>query len=191
MAARATREEPWTQSEWVEIQGLRQTIRDEFYERDNSQGCLDDCRRLEALLKQVARRHDNILGEECWALVSEVKGDLEKVILHRLNEIELIKRLRRKSAKTPARADVLRENGPADLSDRMDLLAGLNHDAGYLDLAIRALTDSRRLCRAHGLTFEGEDMLRDYRSERRTLSHSHEPSASGRSRRSEDGFGRR
>ena len=55
MAAKASREQSQSPSEWDEIQGLRRTILEEFYERDNAQGCLDDCRRLESLLRKVAR----------------------------------------------------------------------------------------------------------------------------------------
>ena len=57
----------------------------------------------------------------------------------------------------------------SDLSDRLDLLAGLYCEAGYLDKAIRTLRQSKRLCAEHGIPFDGADMLEEYLAEKKKL----------------------
>ena len=49
-----------------------------------------------------------------------------------------------------------------DLSERLDLLAGLYRAAGKLTRAIRVLEESKQLCATHGIPFNGRDLLRDY-----------------------------
>ncbi len=150
---------------WDEIDYLRMKILDWFYGRGNRRKAMPFCARLEALLEKTPDAHEAILGEECWSLICEVRGDLARAIAYREREIELIKRLHRISVNTPGRDFVLRGYDYSDLSDRLDLLAGLYHDAGDLAKAIRILKDSRQLCRRHGIPFDGEDMLREYLAE--------------------------
>ncbi len=150
---------------WDEIGYLRVKILDWFYDRGNRRKALPFCARLEALLERTPDTHEAILGEECWSLIREVQGDLAGAIAYREREIELIKRLHRISVNTPGRDFALRGYGYSDLSDRLDLLAILYHDAGDLGKAIRILKDSRRLCRRHGIRFDGADVLREYVAE--------------------------
>jgi tetratricopeptide (TPR) repeat protein len=150
---------------WDEIGYLRMKILDWFYGRDNRRKALPFCDRLQALLERTPDAHEAILGEECWSLIHEVRGELAEAIAYREREIELIKRLHRISVNTPGRDIVLREYGYSDLSDRFDLLAILYHDAGNLSKAIQVLKESRRLCQRHGIAFDGDDLLRDYLAE--------------------------
>lgn len=151
--------------EWDEIDYLYMKILDWFYGKGNRRKTLPFCDRLQALLEKTPGAHEAIFGEECWSLVCEVQGDLAGAIAHREREIELIKRLHRISTNTPGRDIALRDYGYSDWSDRLDLLAILYHDAGNLQKAIQVLKESRRLCRRHGIPFDGKDLLRDYLTE--------------------------
>lgn len=151
--------------EWDEIGYLRVKILDWFYGQGNRRRAIPFCDRLQALLEKTPDAHEAILGEECWSLICEVRGDLAGAIAYREREIELTKRLLRISAKSPHRDYICRDHDYPDLSDRLDLLAILYHDAGDLGKAIQILQDSRRLCRRHGIPFDGADLLDDYRAE--------------------------
>lgn len=150
---------------WDEIGYLRMKILDWFYGRGNRRKALPFCDRLEALLERTPDTHEAILGEECWSLICEVRGDLAKAIAYREHEIELIKRLHRITVNTPGRDFALQGYDYSDWSDRLDLLAILYHDAGDLPKAIEVVKESRRLCRRHGIPFDGADLLRDYLAE--------------------------
>jgi hypothetical protein len=151
--------------EWDEIDYLYMKILDWFYGKGNRRKALPFCARLEALLKKTPDAHEAILGEECWSLICEVRGDLAGAIAYREREIELIKRLHRISVNTPGRDIVLQRYDYSDWSDRLDLLAILYHDAGDLRKAIQVLKESRRLCQRHGIPFDGKDLLRDFLAE--------------------------
>jgi hypothetical protein len=141
-----------------------------FYGRENRRRALPFGERLEKLLQKEAPRPEGIFAEGCWSLVCELKGDLAGAIKHRENEIRLIKRLHQISLNTPDQDYVLKTYGFDDLSDRLDLLAILYHDAGDLDRAIRLLEESRQLCRTHRISFDGNDILKDYLAERKRVS---------------------
>ncbi len=151
--------------DWDEIEYLYLKILDWWYDKGNRRKALSFCDRLQALLEKTPDTHEAILGEECWSLICEVRGDLAGAIAYREHEIELIKRLHRISVNTPGRDIVLRNYGYSNLSDRLDLLAILYHDAGNLQKAIQILKESRRLCRRHSIPFDGADLLRDYLAE--------------------------
>src|SRR5262245_34311923 len=155
---------------WAEIEDLYHKLLYWFYDRGNRRNALKYCDRLEELLRQEAPDHQAILGEECWSLLHEAKGELSKAIAYRENEIRLIKKLRRISIGTPSGAFVLDRYGPSDLCDRLYLLAVLYHEAGDLETALRVVRRSKRYCAAHGIPFEGDDLLRDYMAERRSKS---------------------
>lgn len=152
-------------SAWDEIGYLRIKILDWFYGRGSRRKALPFCDRLEELLEKTPHAHEAVLGEECWSLICEVRGDLSGAIAHREREIELMKKLLRIAAKHPHRDFICRDRDYPDLSDRLDLLAILYHDAGDLQKAIQVLKESRRLCQRHGIPFDGEDVLRDYLAE--------------------------
>jgi hypothetical protein len=57
---------------------------------------------------------------------------------------------------------VLRQYDYSDISDRYDLLATLFAEAGDLDRAVSTLRDSKAFCEAHGVAFDGGDLLAEY-----------------------------
>lgn len=154
-------------SAWDEIMYLHDKLLYWLYQREDERKACPYAKRLEQLLPRATPTHEAILGEECWSLVYETKGDLAKAIKHREKEIRLIHRLHELVRKSPCDQCALEGYGYDDLSDRLDLLAILYHDSGQFDKAIRTLQESKRLCKAHGLTFDGEDMLREYVAEKR------------------------
>jgi hypothetical protein len=156
--------------EWHEIEDLYFKILDAYYEDEDRQRALRFVPRLDELLHRYAADHGAILGEECWALVSELRGDMAAAIAYRRNQIRLIDKLWKTLPGSPdmVRKAILQDYGPADLADRYDLLAGLYHDAGQLRKAIKTLWQSRELCELHGVKFDGKDLLRDYLAEYRS-----------------------
>ena len=154
---------------WHEIEHIYLNVLKAFYAQENLQGALRYVPRLEELLRREASEHLTILGEECWALVSELRGDLATAIEYRRNQVRLILKLWRITEHDPAevREFALKYYGPADLRDRFDLLAILYHDAGQLKKAVKTLWQSRELCELHGVKFDGKDLLRDYLEEYR------------------------
>jgi hypothetical protein len=153
------------ESDWDEIQYLYHKLLYWLWQRQDRRRALRYCGRLETLLPKASPDHRAILGEACWSLVAETRGDLPAAIRYRENEIRLIKRLRRISARSPVRDEILRGYGLPDLSDQLDVLAILNHNAGRVNQAIRILHQSERLCKAHGLRFDGRDLLKQYLAE--------------------------
>src|SRR5438105_2121216 len=83
-----------------------------FYSRRNRSKAAKFCRSLEPVLMRVANKHESIKGEECWSLLYEIRGNLEKAISYRRSEIRLWKKLLRITARP---TDV----GPVDLADRL------------------------------------------------------------------------
>jgi tetratricopeptide (TPR) repeat protein len=152
---------------WHEIEDLYLKILKAYYGQENRRRAMQYIPRLEELLRMEASDHVAILGEECWALVCELRGDLAEAIAFRRNQIRQIGKLWKTLPGTPdiARNAILEMYGPADLADRYDLLAGLYHDAGQLKKAIKTLWQSRELCELHGIKFDGKDLLRDYLAE--------------------------
>ncbi len=156
--------------EWDEIQYLYHKILHWFYPLRDRSKALHFCKRLEELLRKAASRHEAILGEACWSLLYEVRGDLAKAIQYRECEIQLIRRLWEISKGTPGEEFVLKDYDVSDLSDRLDLLAILYRDAGDLEKAIQVLEESKQLCKSHGIRFDGKDLLRDFLAEKKRLS---------------------
>jgi tetratricopeptide (TPR) repeat protein len=152
-------------NEWDQIGYLYDRLLYWLYERQDARKARRYADRLERLLPKADPDHQAILGEECWSLVYETKADLRKAIEHRKNEIRLIRRLHDISRNAPYEDLVLKDYGYDDLSDRLDLLAILYHDAGHLDKALTTLQDSKRLCDRHGIKFDGEDIWQEYMQE--------------------------
>ena len=152
--------------EWDEIGYLHDKLLYWLYQRADPKKARLYAPRLEQLLAAAAPDHDAILGEECWSLVYEAKGELAGAIESRKNEIRLIRRLHELSYGSPNEATALKDYDYADLSDRLDLLATLYHDHGDLDKAIATLRQSKKLCREHDLLFDAEDMLQNYLNEK-------------------------
>jgi hypothetical protein len=147
-----------------------------LYRRANRGKARPYARRLERLLPKAYPDHDAIFGEECWSLVRETNGDLQGAIKYRENELRLIRRLYEASLGKPYEEAALKGYGYDDWSDRLDLLAVLYHDSGDLDKAVAALQKSKKLCEAHGLEFDGEDVLLEYVEEKGNSRQGHTPS---------------
>jgi hypothetical protein len=169
MANRVTKNHRRPKGGWPAIKWLYYEIVDAHYGQGDRRRAARLCDQLEPLLGQEDPAQEAILGQECRALIHEVRGDLAAAITHRENEIRLRKRLLQTIHDPPTEAErvILKDYGPDDLSDRMDLLAMLYHDAGRLKKAIKTLWQSRELCELHGVRFDGKDLLRDYLAEYR------------------------
>ena len=152
--------------EWDEIGYLYDKLLYWLYQRADGAKARPFAERLELLLPRAAPDHEAIFGEECWSLICETKGDLPKAIKYRENEVRLIRRLHELSRNAPHAELVLNDYGYDDLSDRLDLLATLYHDSGNLDKAMSILQESKRLCEAHGMKFDGDDILQEYLAEK-------------------------
>jgi hypothetical protein len=156
--------------EWDEIDYLYHKLLYWLYEQGSWRKARPFAERLERLLAKGSSGADSIRAEECRSLVCEAKGDLPGAIKHREGEIRLIKRLHDLSSNAPGRDYALRQYGYDDLSDRLDLLATLYHDSDNLDRAISLLRESKELAEAHGVPFDGQDLLDGYLEEKRTVS---------------------
>jgi hypothetical protein len=152
---------------WDEIGYLYDKLLYWLYQRADPTKARPFVERLERLLPKAAPHHQAILGEECWSLVFEAKGDLPKAIEYRENEIRLMRHLHTISRNTPGEKYALKDRGYDALSDRLDLLAVLYHESGDLHKAIDTLRESKELCAKHGVEFDGEDMLEEYLDEKR------------------------
>ena len=163
---------------WDEIGYLYDKLLYWLYQREDAGKAHFYAERLERLLSKADPDHEAIFGEECRSLVSEAKGNLRKAIEHREKEIRLIRRLHELSRKAPYEKVALTDYGYDDLSDRLDLLATLYHDSGELEKAIKTLQESKGLCEAHGIKFDGEDLLQEYLDEKRNSSEDSRPGGS-------------
>lgn len=154
---------------WDEIRYLYDKLLYWLYQREDPGKARSYAERLEKLLTLTDPNHEAIFGEECRSLVFEAKGDLRKSLQHREKEVRLIRRLH-EVARHAANPDlVLKDYGYGDLSDRLDLLATLYHDAGQIDKAIAILKESKKLCEKHRLPFDAEDVLQEYTEEDKGL----------------------
>jgi hypothetical protein len=151
---------------WDAIRSHYHRILDLYYEQGDREAALKDSILMEGLLKGAPLCEQSIFGEECWSVIHEVRGELSKAIRHRENEVRLIEELWR-TVSSANRDIIFRAYGPSDLSDRLDLLANLYHENGDLDRAIDTLERSAKLCLEHRIEFEGEEMLKQYRREKR------------------------
>jgi hypothetical protein len=116
-------------SPWVELDYLCKKIHYWFYtrmKRSRAERYLD---RLETVLADLPKNDVAIIRHEGFALLHELKGDVNKAIRFRRREIELIERLH-EIARSPhhdddTRAYMLQGHGAADLQDRRKILAAL------------------------------------------------------------------
>jgi hypothetical protein len=136
-----------------------------LYERQDARPALPIADRLARLLQTLSPKPESIFAEECRSLVHEARGELCEAIEHRKNEIRLIRRLHRAATNTPDADLASRLYSYADICARLELLAMLYHDNGNSKDAVRTLQKCKRLCAAHGMAFEEEDLLREYQED--------------------------
>lgn len=154
-------------SDWDEILYLYDKLLYWLYPLKDSGKSRRFANRLAKVLKKTPSSEGAIKGQECWSLVYEARRDFRKAIVYRQKEIRLIQRLHKITVKNSKVGRIVLEGyGIADWSDRLDLLAILQHDAGDLRAAIRTLKKSRQLCRKHRIPFDGKDLLADYLAEK-------------------------
>jgi hypothetical protein len=155
---------------WDEIDYLHHKVLHWFYGRGDRRKAVPFADRLERLLDATPEGTDTILAEECRSLIWELRGDLARATKHREKEVRLIRKLHELAVGSPQREAILSYYDHSDLSDRLDLLAILYHDAGKLERAIEILRESKRYCAAHGIPFDGQDLLDDYQAEKKEVS---------------------
>lgn len=153
-------------NDWDEVEYLYQKLLYWLYERHDAAKAGTYAGRLERLLNVIDPAHESILGEECWSLICEARGDIPKAIEHRENEIRLMRRLHELSCASGKESLALEGRDYDALSDRLDLLATLYHDRGDLPRAIVLLRESKQLCESHGIEFDGQDLLEEYSTEK-------------------------
>ncbi|HEV3145720.1 MAG TPA: hypothetical protein VGZ47_17665 [Gemmataceae bacterium] len=165
--------------EWDEIIYLFRRILYWFHDVQDRKRALRYRKRFRALLEKAASAHEAIFGEECWSLLSELEGDLDAAIKYRENEIRLVRSFWKLLEKEPLSPDieesVMKGYHPIDLSHRMILLAILYDDAGRRDDAVRALQESKKLCRERRIPFHGAEILKELTEDRRERVHRLEP----------------
>jgi hypothetical protein len=129
-----------------------------FYVRRNRSKAARFCDALGPILKRVANKHEAIMGEECWSLIHEIRGDLAKAISYRRSEIRLVAKLLKISPK-------LDDWGPVDLANRWILLSMLYKDSNQLQKAIVSLKTAKRICAENQVRFGSADLLGEYEDE--------------------------
>jgi hypothetical protein len=154
-------------NDWDEIGYLRDKLLYWLYRRQDSARSRVFAQRLARLLPKADPEQASILGQECWSLIHEARGDLPRAITHREKEIRLIRRLHEISRGNDTESIALNGYDLGDLSDRLDLLAVLCHDNGQIDKAIETLKQSRKVSLENGSKFDGEDLLQEYQDESR------------------------
>jgi hypothetical protein len=118
--------------------------------------------RMGTLLRKAPDAHDAILGEECWSLIFELRGDLAKAIASRRRGISLIKRVHRIARRSSPKIRSLLVD-PRGLAEQLTLLAMQYVDAGDAKQAFAAIDEARRLAKERRFRFEFADLHEDLR----------------------------
>jgi hypothetical protein len=148
---------------WPEIDRLYHRLLTALYEKNDPRRAGRIAPRLRALVMLHDPSCHTVLGAAARSVLSELEGDLWTAIRAREREISLLRHLA--SQKTPEKVAA----GPAEISDRLDLLAGLYWRSGELEKAEKLLRESQRLCATSGIKFDGQQMLKELMAERRAL----------------------
>ncbi len=152
-----------------EIHRLYDDLVTSLYERHEAQRALEIADRLDAKLACFNSKAENIFIEECRSLVCEAREDLANAVKHREQEISLIRKAHELAEGTNDQQFVLSQYNYADLSERLDILAMLHRRGGNLKKAISTLEQSKQLCEAHGIRFDGDELLREYQGAKRSV----------------------
>src|SRR5262245_38457913 len=147
-------------SVWQEIDYLYERVAHWFCHARDRKRAAPFADRLAALLKQEAHAGPTPFTEGAWSLLHELDGDLAAAIVHRENEIRLLKRLFAVAIARSSFDLVLAYYDYQDLVDRLGMLAALYRKIRRPDDAIKTLDEAKRLARTHGLKFAGDDRVR-------------------------------
>ena len=134
-----------------------------FYEEEDLERAGKAAGRVEKLLDGSPELACSIRGEEVRSLIAELRGNLPEAIQSREAEIRKILELHTLAANTPSWKTVAKQYDFGDVSDRLDLLAGLYDELGKKERAIAVLLESKSYCAAHRIPFDSEDMLLELR----------------------------
>ena len=130
-----------------------------FYDEEDLEKARDVANRLERELCSRPDVAESIRGQEIRSLIAELEGDLTEAIRWREAEIRKILELHSIASGKPTSDYVLRLYDYSDVSDRLDLLAGLYAELGELPRAIATLNESKSYCASHRIDFDGQDLL--------------------------------
>jgi hypothetical protein len=112
-------------------------------------------KRLEKLLRSLPDNMEAIVGAMGWAIICELKGDMENGIAHRER---IVKAIHRAQARSPNDVFIaaLRPLYTAVVYGR---LAELYVETGRPRQAIRVLRRSKAFCEKYGIEFQCQNML--------------------------------
>jgi hypothetical protein len=130
-----------------------------FYEEEDLERARKAAGLIEKFLDGSPSVAGSIRGEEVRSLIAELRGNLSEAIQSREAEIRKILELHTLAANTANWKTVSKQYDFGDVSDRLDLLAGLYDSLGQKERAIAVLLESKAYCTAHGIPFDSEDML--------------------------------
>ncbi len=150
-------------SGWGEIEKQYSQVLSFFYEKNDHKGALRLAPRLRLLIALHDPQCNTILGAAARSVLAELDGDYWTAIRAREREIELLKQLHGEGLPAEIAAS------PEDISDRLDLLAGLYWESGDLEKAEKTLLNSQHWCAQKGIKFDGKSMLQELRKEKRVL----------------------
>ncbi|MBO0698428.1 MAG: hypothetical protein J2P46_08545 [Zavarzinella sp.] len=149
------------------VEALYHEFLDAFYRNGNRERALALAPRLEAAVLAAPAAGESIRAEEIRSLIAELNGDFVAAARSREAEIRKILELHTLAVNTPNWPAVSRQYDFTDVSDRLDLLAVLYDRQGDTDWAVAVLHESRRYCEAHGVPFDGADILNELERARR------------------------
>jgi hypothetical protein len=144
------------------VEKLRDDLLESFYDRGLKRQSLLLAARLEKALKSSPDYLGSIRAEEIYALIAEVRGDIERAARFREAEVRKILELHSLFVNTPSWEYVARQYDFSDVSDRLDLLAALYEKLGDSERAIATLLESKHYCESHGVPFDGQDVLAEF-----------------------------
>ncbi|MCI0360642.1 MAG: hypothetical protein L0211_19370 [Planctomycetaceae bacterium] len=162
MKAKPNSQPPLGAKAWREIDELHGRMMEALYRREDRRAAAKMAPRLRALLARHDPSCETILGAAARVLLAELDGDFWSAIRAREREIELLRLLIDDELPPEVRTR------PADIGDRLDLLAGLYWDSEDLDRAEEILLESQRWCAEHKVKFDGRAMLNELRKEMRS-----------------------
>jgi len=145
----------------AELDALYLKFMKQFYANGNRAATRKTAASLQSLLAELPEFADSIRGEEVRSLIAELHGDYAAAIRSREAEIRKILELHTLAVNSPNWPYVSREYDFSDVSDRLDLLAGLYDHVGDTDRALATLRESQSYCEAHQITFDGGELLQE------------------------------
>ena len=133
-----------------------------LYEETDLEKAREVANKLQRELDSRPDLADSIRGHEIHSLLAELEGNLPEAIRWRESEIRKILELHSIAWGKPAWRYVLRQYDHSDVSDRLDLLAGLYAELGEFERALATLAESKDYCNSHDIAFDGQDLVDEF-----------------------------